>query len=133
LGEQLEKEHLTPLNKGKTLDDVLAHRKVRDHNQRIGYNPRSDKNGAIPTNKANFVQEGNKVDGNIKNMVDGGATRGNPCRKFVGMNNPSYVLCKGTQGDVYAKCVGPCTGYVYRWYSIWVPKDLVANSLKPIT
>jgi hypothetical protein len=36
LKAQLEKECLTPSSKDKTLDDVLAHQKVRDHKQGIG-------------------------------------------------------------------------------------------------
>jgi hypothetical protein len=81
---------------------------VRAHKQGIGYNPRNDKNGATPPNKVNFVREEHKVDGNAnKFVVNGGATRGNPNRKFAGKNNPSNVLCKGPQGDVYAKYVGP--------------------------
>ncbi|PZO91545.1 MAG: hypothetical protein DI620_05260 [Haemophilus parainfluenzae] len=69
-----------------------------------------------------FVQEGHKMDDKAKkNVVNGGAIRGNPKHKFAGKFNPSYVLCKGTQGDVYAKYVGPRYGYAYRWYSIWVP------------
>ncbi|KAK1698017.1 hypothetical protein QYE76_014714 [Lolium multiflorum] len=92
LKEQLEKECLTPPTKGKTLDDVLSHKRVRVHKKGIGYNPRNDKNGATPPNKVNFVQEGHKVDGNAKKfVVNGGATRGNPNRKFAGKNNPSYV------------------------------------------
>ena len=63
--------------------------------------------------------------------MNGGATRGNPNHKFARKSNPSYVLCKGTQGDVYAKYVGPRNGYAYRWYSIWVPKYLVANAKEP--
>ena len=107
---------------------------MRAHKQGIGYKPRSDKNGAIPPKKVNFVQEGHKVDGNVKKtVVNGGATRGNPNRKFAVKNNPSYVLCKGTQGGFYAKYVGPRNGYAYRWYSIWVPKDLVANAMEHIT
>jgi hypothetical protein len=65
--------------------------------------------------------------------VNGVATRGIPNRKFAGKNNPSYVLCEGTQGDVYAKYIGPRNGYAYRWYSIWVSKVLVANAMEPIT
>jgi hypothetical protein len=107
---------------------------VRAHNQSIGYNRRGENNGAIPPKKVNFVQEEHKADGNFKNtVVNGGSTTGNPNHKFEGKNNPSYVPCKGTQGDVYGKCVGTCNGYAYRCYSIWVPKDHVANALKPIT
>ena len=68
-----------------------------------------------------------------KSVVNGGAMRGNPNHKYAGKSNPSYVLCKGTQRDVYAKYVGPRNGYSYRWYSIWVPKYLVSNAKGPIT
>ena len=133
LKEQLEKERLTHSNKSKVLDGVLAHQKVRAPKQGLGYNPRNDKNGATPSKKITFVQEGHVVDDKAKeNVVNGGATKGNPNHKFAGKFNPSYVLCKGTQGDVYAKYVGPRNGYAYRWYSIWVPKDLVANAKGPI-
>ena len=101
--------------------------------QGLGYNPRNNKKETTPPKKINFVREGHKVDGQAKkNVVNGGAVRGNPNHKFAGKTNPSYVLCKGTQGDVYAKYVGTYDGYAYRWYSIWVPKDLVANARGPI-
>jgi hypothetical protein len=80
------------------------------------------------------VQEGHNVNGNVKKTVwNGGATRGNRIRKFAWNNNPSYVIRKGTQGDMYAKYVGPRNGYSYRWYSIWVPKVLVGNIMEPFT
>ena len=127
------KELLSPSNKGKTLDEILASQKKRAPKQGLGYNPKNNKKGAIPHKKITFVKEGHKVDGKAKEtIVNGGSTRGNPNHKFLGKFNPSYVLCKGTQGDVYAKYVGPRDGYAYRWYSIWVPKDFVANSKGPI-
>ena len=134
LKEQLEKERLTPPNKSKVLDKVLAHQKVRAPRQGLGFDPKTNKKGVAPPKKVNFVQEGHKVDDKAKkNVVNGGAIRGNPKHKFAGKFNPSYVLCNGTQGDVYAKYVGPRSGYAYRWYSIWVPKDIVANAKEPIT
>jgi hypothetical protein len=45
----------------------------------------------------------------------------------------TYVLCKDTDGNVLARYVGPRDGYAYRWYSIWVPKSLVANARGPIS
>jgi hypothetical protein len=127
------KELLSTSNKGKTLDEILANTKVRAPKKGIGYDPKNNKKSAIPPKKITFVKEGQKVDGKAKEtIVNGGATRGNPNHKFAGKNNPSYVLCKGTQGDVYAKYIGPRNGYAYRWYSIWVPKDLVANAKGPI-
>jgi len=131
LKEQLEKSSLTAPKEGNVLDKVLAHHNVRNYKKGVGYNPRNDKNGATPSKKINFVPQGHKVDGKAKeNVVNGGATRGNPNHKFAGKDNPSYVLCKGTQGNVYAKYVGPRNGFI--WYSIWVPKDLVSLAKEPI-
>jgi hypothetical protein len=132
LKEQLEKERVTP-PKGKILDEVLAHQKRRAPKQGLGYNPSNINNGVIPPLKMNFVREGHKVDDEVKkNVVNGGATKGYLTHKLAGKFNPSYVLCKGTQGDVYAKYVGPRNGYAYREYQIWVPKVLVANAKGPI-
>jgi vacuolar-type H+-ATPase subunit D/Vma8 len=116
---QLEKERL---------DKVLAHQKVRPFRQGLGYVAKE----ATPP-KRTKVQDAPKVDGTVKKkVVNGGATRGNPNHMFAGKTNPSYVLCKGNQGDVYAKYVGPRNGYAYRGYSIWVPKSLVTNAKGPI-
>ena len=65
-------------------------------------------------------------------MGESSASSGNSNHYFAGKFNPSYVLCKGTKGDVYAKYVGPRNGYAYRWYSIYVPKVLVTNVKGPI-
>ena len=89
---------------------------MRAPKQGIGYDPKNNKKSVIPPKKINFVKEGHKLDDKAKeSSVNGGATRGNPNHKFAGKSNPSYVLCKGTQGDVYAKYVGPRDGYAYRW------------------
>ena len=44
--------------------------------------------------------------------------------------NPSYVLCRASDGNVYAKLVG--SYYEYIEWSIWVPKTLVTNIKGPI-
>jgi hypothetical protein len=44
--------------------------------------------------------------------------------------NPSYVLCRASDGHVYAKFVG--SYYEYIEWSIWVPKTLVTNIKGPI-
>ena len=44
--------------------------------------------------------------------------------------NPSYVLCRASDGHVYAKFVGSPHEYI-EW-SIWVPKTLVTNIKGPI-
>jgi hypothetical protein len=49
---------------------------------------------------------------------------------FAGKYNPHYVLLKDYYGDVYAKYIGPCDGYIE--YAIWVPKILVTNKRGPI-
>ena len=43
----------------------------------------------------------------------------------AGNFNPSYVLCRDSDGHVYAKFVGSPNEYI-EW-SIWVPKTLVTN------
>ena len=133
LKEQLEKERLTSTQSEKTLNEILAQQSVRPSKQGLGFNPRNNKKKANPPKKINFVQEGHKEDGNANKVVEeGSATRGNPNHHFAGKFNPSYVLCKGMEGDVYAKYVGPRDGYAYRWYSIYVPKALVTNAKGPI-
>ena len=131
---QLEKEVLTSSQRKKSLDEILSQQKVRPRNQGLGFNPRNTTKSVNPPTKVDFVREGHKVVGNGKKVaIGGGATRGKPNNSFAGKNNPSYVLCKGKDGNVFAKYVGPRDGYAYRWYSIWVPKSLVTNAKGPIT
>jgi hypothetical protein len=119
--------------KKKGIDDVLAQQKVRTPNQGLGYDSRKNKKNVTPPQKINFVQEGHKVNvSGKKNVGVGKATRGNPNHHFAGELNPYYVLCKGTNGNVYAKYVGPHNEYAYSLYSIWVPKVLVTNVRGPI-
>ena len=121
------------VSKKKGLDNILAQKKVRAPNQGLGYNPRKNKNNTTLPKKTNFVHKGHKVDVSEKKDVGiGNVTRGNPNQHFAGNFNPSYVLCKGTNGIVYAKYVGPRNDYAYRLYSIWVPKMLVTNVKGPI-
>ena len=54
-------------------------------------------------------------------MKGGNATPSNK----VGDFNPSYVLCRASDGHVYAKFVGSPSEYI-EW-SIWVTKTLVTN------
>ena len=44
--------------------------------------------------------------------------------------NPSYVLCRSSDGHVYAKFIS--SYYEYIEWSIWVPKTLLANIKGPI-
>jgi hypothetical protein len=117
----------------KGLDNVLTQQKTRTPKQGLGYNPRKNRKDVIPPKKVNFVQEGHKINENDKKGVGvGKVTKGNPNHHFVREFNPSYMLCKGTNGNVYAKYVGPRNEYAYALYSIWVPKMLVTNVKGPI-
>ena len=49
---------------------------------------------------------------------------------FAGTKNPHHILYVDYYGDVHAKYVGPVVDFIY--YSIWVPKTLVANVRGPI-
>jgi hypothetical protein len=135
LKAQLEKEHLSSPQLGKPPHELFAQQKERPHGQGLGYNPRNNNNNYVPPpKKINFVKEGYNGNGNGKKVAMGGnANRGNPNHSFAEKTNPSYVLCKDTNGNVVARYVGPRDGYAYRWYSIWVPKSLVANARGPIS
>jgi hypothetical protein len=112
----------------KGLDSVLAQQKVRTPRKGLRYNLRTNKMNATPPKKVNSAQEGHEKNVNAKKNVGvGKANRGNPNHYFARDYNPSYVLCKGTNGIVYAKYVGPRNEYAYSLYSIWVPKMLVTN------
>jgi hypothetical protein len=82
----------------------------------FGLSQATNKN-VIPPKKINFVQEEN-VNGNEYDGVVGNATRGNPTHiNFSGKYNPSYLLVKSKDGEVYAKYVGHRNGYAYRKYA----------------
>ena len=79
-----------------------------------------------------FVKEGEGAPKEKKNKVVGGnAKRGKTTHpNNAGDFNPSYVLCRASDGHVYAKFVG--SPYEYIEWSIWVPKTLVTNMKGPI-
>jgi hypothetical protein len=131
---QLEKERLTSPQLGKPSHEHFAQQKERPCGQGLGFDPKKNNNYATPPKNINFVKEGYKEYGNGKKGTMGGnANRGNDNHSFAGKTNPSYVYCKDTYANVFARYVGPRDGYDYRWYSIWVPKSLVTNSRGPIT
>ena len=79
------------------------------------------------------MKEGEGASKEKKNNVKGGGVKkGNatPSNK-AGDFNASYVLCRASDGHVYAKFVGSSYEYI-EWF-IWVPKTLVANIKGPIT
>ena len=105
----------------------------------IGFAPKSknkkknDKTKRPPPLKQTFVKEGEGAPKEKKNNAKSGdAKKG----KAISPNkasdfNPSYVLCRASDGHVYAKFVGSPHEYI-EW-PIWVPKTLVANIKGPIT
>ena len=101
----------------------------------VGYVPdsknkkKNDKTKRPPPLMQTFVREGECVpEEKKKNKVKkGNVTSPNKAGDF----NPSYVLCRASDGHVYAKFVG--SPYEYIEWSIWVPKTLVTNIKGPIT
>ena len=79
------------------------------------------------------MKEGEGASKEKKNNAKGdGVKKGNdtPSNKAADFS-PSYVLCRASDGHVYAKFVG--SPYEYIEWSIWVPKTLVTNIKGPIT
>ena len=65
------------------------------------------------------------------NAKGGGVKKGNatPSNK-AGDFNPSYVLCRASDGHVYAKFIG--SPYEYIEWSIWVRRPLLLISKDPL-
>ena len=135
--DQLEKGLVTCIPGEKNLNDFLSNQKEVVAKEGIGFAPKSknkkknDKTKRPPPLKKTFVKEGKGDPKEKKNNVKGGdvkkgkTTSSNKVDDF----NPSYVLCRASDGHVYAKFVG----YPYEEWSIWVPKTLVTNIKGPIT
>ena len=139
LKEQLEKGLVSCIQCEKNLNDLLRNQKEVVAKEGIGFAPNSknkkknDKAKRPPPLKQTFVKEGEGASKEKKNNVKGGGVKkGNatPSNK-AGDFNPSYVLCRASDGHVYAKFVG--SSYEYIEWSIWVPKTLVTNIKGPIT
>ena len=130
LKTQLEKGLVTCIQGEKNLNDLLSQQKGRVSREGLGYNSRSEK-APLQPKKNKHVQKGHIGQSNKGTCVGSNATRGIPTHNdFAGKHNPSYVLCKSYDGDVYAKYVGPRNAFVK--YAIWVPKTLVTNVKGPI-
>ena len=124
----------------KNLNDLLTNQKGVVDKEGIGYVPKSkykkknDKAKRPPPLKKTFMKEGEgATKAKEKNIMRGSdAKKGNASLpNKAGDFNPSYVLCRASDGHVYAKFVG-CP-YEYIEWSIWVPKTLVTNIKGPIT
>src|SRR4051812_30949863 len=139
LKEQLEKGLVPCIQGEKDLNDLFSNQKEVVAKEGIGFAPKpknkkkNDKTKRPPPLKQTFVKEGVGASKEKKNNVKGGSVKkGNatPLNK-AGDFNPSYVLCRASDGHVYAKFVGSPHEYI-EW-SIWVPKTLVTNIKGPIT
>ena len=135
LKEQLEKGLVSCIQGEKNLNDLLSNQKEVVAKEGIGFAPKpkskkkNDKTKRPPPLMQTFVREGESAPEEKKknNVKKGSATPLNKAGDF----NPSYVLCRASDGHVYAKFVGSLHEYI-EW-SIWVPKTLVTNIKGPIT
>src|SRR5215216_4057771 len=114
LKEQLEKGLVSCIQGEKNLNDLLRNQKEVVGKEGVMFAPKSknkkknDKAKQPPPLKQTFVKEG-KCDTKEKknNVKGGGVKKGNamPSNK-AGDFNPSYVLCRASDGHVYAIFVG---------------------------
>ena len=79
-----------------------------------------------------FVKSREGTHGKKKDQDKGGnAMKGNtPLPNTAGDLNPSCVLCRANDGNIFAKFFSSYDDYI-EW-SIWVPKTLVTNMRGPI-
>ena len=107
----------------KNLNDLLSNQKEIVGKKGIGFAPKSknkknDKSKQPLPLKQTFVKEGEGASEEKKNNDKGGgvkkgnATTSNKAGDF----NPSYVLCRASDGHVYAKFVGSPHEYI-EWYN----------------
>jgi len=147
LKEALDKGLVSCIQGEKNLNDLLSNQRDNVTKEGLGFvrksnkkknNKKKKKNApSSPSNVITFVKEGEKVTKDkgksLEVGVSGVAMTGvsAPSHKNINDNfNPSYVLCRDYNGQVYAKYVGPFDGYI-EW-AIWVPKILVTNIQGPI-
>jgi hypothetical protein len=128
LKEQLEKGLVTCIQGEKNLNELLSNQKEVVAKEGLGFVPKSKKKKKNNKNKKPlplkevFVKKGDGAHKEKKN---------NPTSSIkAGDFNPSYVLCRASDGHVFAKFVG--SYYEYIEWSIWVPKTLVTNIKGPI-
>ena len=130
LKEQLEKGLVSCIQGEKNLNDLLRNQKEVVAKEGIGFatmpknKKKNDKTKRPPPLMQTFVREGESAP---KEKKKNNVTPPNKAGDF----NPSYVLCRASDGHVYAKFVGSPHEYI-EW-SIWVPKTLVTNIKGPIT
>ena len=139
LKEQLKKGLVTCIQGEKNLNDLLSNQKEVVAKEGVGFTPKSknkkknDKTKRPPPLKQTFVKEGEGAPKEKKEKVMGvDVQKGKSISSNkAGDFNPSYALCRASDGHVYAKFVGSPYEYI-EWF-IWVPKTLVTNIKGPIT
>lgn len=135
LKEQLEKGLVTRIQGQKNLNDLLSNQKEVVAEEGVGFAPMKNKKIKTkqpPPLKETFVKAGEGTHEKKKNKAKGG--NANKCKALPPNNasdfNPSYVLCRASNGNVFDKFV--VSPYEYIEWSIWVPKILVTNLKGPI-
>ena len=134
LKKQLEKGLVACIQGEKNLNDLLSNQKEVVAKEGIGFAPKpkkkkNDKTKQPPPLRQSFVKEG---EGTSTKKKSGGVKKNSTIpSNMAGDFNPSYVLCRASDGHVFAKFVG--SSYEYIEWSIWVPKTLVTNLKGPIT
>ena len=114
LKEQLEKGLVSCIQGEKNLIGLLSNQKEVVAKEGVGFIPKSknkkknDKTKRPPPLKQTFVKEGEGAPQEKKNNVKGGDVKKGKatCSNKAGNFNPSYVLCRASDGHVYAKFVG---------------------------
>ena len=137
LKKQLEKGLVTCIQGEKNLNNLLSNQKEVVAKEGIGFVPKPkkkkiDKTNQPPPLRQTFVKEGEGASKKKKTVKDGGVKKNSTIpSNMAGDFNPSYGLCRASDGHVFAKFVG--SSYEYIEWSIWVPKTLVTNLKGPIT
>lgn len=133
LREQLEKGLVTCIQGEKNLNDLLTSQKEVVAKEGVGFAPKTKKKTKQPPQlMETFVKSRKHTHRKKKNQAKGGnAMKGNtPLPNTADDFNPSYVLCRANDGNVFAKFAGSYDEYIA--WSIWVPKTLVTDMRGPI-
>src|SRR6187401_2625932 len=137
LKKQLEKGLVTCIQGEKNLNALLSNQKEVVAKEGIGFAPKpkkkkNDKTKQPPPLRQSFVKEGEGTSTKKKMVKSGGVKKNSTIPSNMADDfNPSYVLCRASDGHVFTKFVG--SSYEYIEWSIWVPKTLVTNLKGPIT
>ncbi|KAI4980180.1 hypothetical protein ZWY2020_020665 [Hordeum vulgare] len=137
LKEKLEKGLVACIQGEKSLNGLLSNQKGVVGKEGLGLTSKSkgkrrNTNKRSPTLMDIFVKEGEGTQEVNRNKVDDGNVKKGKTipTNIAGKLNSSYVLCRASDGHVYARFVG--SYYESIEWAIWVPKTLVSNVKGPI-